>query len=140
MNVPWRGEPPKLYNGELHEAGLALRQPRVELLGWDFRQHDPFVRKGSLVYLDPPYLDGAAFAAYHASGWTARDQIDLVHLCRAWTARGAYVILSHADTYEMRRTVATWWPTATINTIMMRRAINSDGARRGPVPELLVTA
>jgi DNA adenine methylase Dam len=141
MNTPWKGEAPKdLDVTKIQRAHETLQG--VELLDWDFRRYeddeDFFVGERTLVYLDPPYLgDGDDFNSYLPSGWTEDDLKYVFELCRSWSARGAHVVLSHAET-PLTRALALDWAGSTVHQIEARRSINSDGAGRGPVEEVII--
>lgn len=142
MNTPWKKAQATSPGMELYRALSALHG--TELLDWDFRQYeeDPsfFIGPRTLVYLDPPYLPARStgFTKYLPTDWTERDLVDLLGLARTWHDRRAYVVLSHADTPKFRALREAHWPAAEEHQVMARRAINSDGEGRGPVPELVV--
>lgn len=150
MNTPWRGKPPQRLEMELMYAMSALHRADraetkaagpIELLDWDFRRYeeDLFIGPGTLVYLDPPYLgDKGAFVGYTKHAWRETDAVELLRLCAVWAERGATVVLSNADTPRTRALTKAHWPAATIHRIYAKRSINSDGAKRGKVPELVV--
>lgn len=89
------------------------------------------------VYFDPPYLPiskTSNFTAYSGN-------FNIEHHCRlakefSELARaGVPVLLSNSDTPTIRELYAKW----KIETVSARRSINSKGAKRGAVSELLVT-
>ena len=142
FNTPWRRlTPAKLDVEKFFAAHNALQG--VELLDWDFQDYedrdDFYIGARTLVYLDPPYLgNDGAFVGYRAEGWGLANLEALVGLAAEWTNRGAYVVLSHSDTPELQKVLTERWPTAKPHPIEARRSINSDGKKRGPVPEVIV--
>jgi DNA adenine methylase len=92
---------------------------------------------GDFVYLDPPYVpvsDSANFTSYTADGFGHADQVALSDLARRLRARGVHVILSNADVPIVRELYAGF----KVDTIMAARAINSNGAKRGKIAEVLI--
>jgi DNA adenine methylase len=144
LNTPWRRAPPAPVNDkQIYAAHRALNDPWVELVDWDFRAYDlapeladPALRRRLFAYFDPPYLTGG-FCAYTAAGWGEEDLRDLLTFTRTWHDDGAHVLLSHAWSPTYEALLAELWPCAATRTVMARRAINSDGAGRGPVREIL---
>ena len=132
MNTPWCREPPRRYNyGPFEHAHHYLTHPRAALLSQSYC--DIQVPRGAVVYCDPPYLGG--WTEYTPIGW---QQEDLVRLLRWCAGLDAHVVLSHADSAEVRELAAAEWPRSLMVEVTARRPINSDGAGRGAVNELLI--
>lgn len=120
--------------------GVSLALQGVTIIEGDFAPLLARARSGDVVYSDPPYLPAsktANFAAYSAAGFGIEDTERLARLSRAAAVRGAHVLLSNADTSETRRIFGA--VSGQIETVSARRNINSNGAKRGAVDELLVT-
>lgn len=95
------------------------------------------VRKGDLVYLDPPYdpvSKTASFTSYARNGFGREEQERLAQLYRELVDRGAYVMLSNSDT----KLINDLYKDFHIDRVYARRAINARADRRGPVSEVLV--
>lgn len=95
--------------------------------------------KGSMIYIDPPYVPAnkvANFTAYTAGGFSAEDHVRLRNSAWEWRKRGAFVLVSNSDTPLVR----SMYPKSdwTLVEVEMARAINSKGNKRGKVPELLI--
>jgi DNA adenine methylase len=114
------------------------------LEGVDIRVRDVFslgrdVRKGDLVYLDPPYdpiSPTASFTSYAKTPFAKEEQKKLARLFKALAGKGAYVILSNSDTPFINELYQDF----RIDKVSARRAINSRSDRRGRVSEVLVTS
>jgi DNA adenine methylase len=104
----------------------------------DFEYLLDAVSKDDLVYLDPPYEPMSAtanFAEYSADGFGREDQRRLLETVKKLDEQDVYFVLSNSgvmfDIYDdtgffVEREGAT-------------RSINSDGAARGEVNEIIAT-
>lgn len=96
-------------------------------------------RKGDFVYLDPPYIPLSAtanFTAYQKHGFGMANQDKLADVFDELASRGANVMLSNSDVPWVQERYARHH----IRVLKARRAVNSNGARRGPVGEVVVTS
>lgn len=96
-------------------------------------------RAGDFVYLDPPYIPLSAtanFTAYQRRGFGMANQEKLADVFGRLAERGVEVMLSNSDVPWIHERYARH----TIRVIKARRAVNSNGARRGPVGEVVVTS
>jgi DNA adenine methylase len=95
-------------------------------------------RAGDLVYLDPPYLplgDAPSFKAYTATGFDLVDHQRLATEATTLVGRGVHVLGSNADCAAARELYGAGFR---LDTVQARRAVNSKGAGRGPVGELVI--
>ena len=93
--------------------------------------------KDAFVYLDPPYMPlskTAAFTNYTANGFDFAEQIRLRNECEKLREQGIVFLQSNSDCPEIRDLYCDF----EIKTVRARRAINSNGARRGTVSEVLI--
>lgn len=95
------------------------------------------VKRGTFVYLDPPYDPvsvTSSFTGYAKHGFSRDDQIRLRACCDDLDRRGIQFMLSNSatpfimDQYAMYR----------ITVVRARRAVNSVAGRRGGVDEVVV--
>lgn len=93
--------------------------------------------EGDAIYCDPPYLPVAktSFAAYDRTGFGIEETRQLAEHARRWADNGAHVLLSNADTPEVREIFRDF----RIERVSARRSINSNGSGRGQVGELLIS-
>jgi DNA adenine methylase len=99
-------------------------------------------RPGDFVYSDPPYIPRtktANFTSYSADGFSWQDQQNLRAAAKGWAMAGAHVVLSQAD-IPLARKLYRASDGFKIRRVMQRRNINRNGADRGPVGELIITA
>ena len=95
------------------------------------------VRRGTFVYLDPPYdpvSDTSSFTGYARGGFTKDDQIRLRECCDELNRRGVRFMLSNSATDFIREQYAAYH----ITTVQAKRAINSIASKRGDVDEVVV--
>ncbi len=121
----------------LHAAGELLRG--ADLRSGDYRRTLEDAGRGDLVYIDSPHQPRSrtsSFTAYTAAAFSERDQVDLAEVARALVARGCHVMLSNADTPQMRRLYRGF----RVERVSCPRRINRNADRRGPVHELILTA
>jgi DNA adenine methylase len=92
--------------------------------------------KGDFVYLDPPYvpLSPTGFTSYIPGGFGWDDQERLAASCAGLAKRGARFMLSNSDTPAVRKLYAKF----RIDKVLATRSINSNGASRGHVREVIV--
>jgi len=136
FNVPFghKTKPPGFPRKEL-EASSVLAQKMVISCG-DFRKVFEDVRKGDVIYCDPPYVPlskTAHFTAYSTGGFTMQDQKDLATCAREAALKGAVTFISNHDTPEVRRLYVG----ASIHTISVQRNISCKGEKREKVKEVL---
>lgn len=133
MNIPpGRYAKPELVNAEvLHACSAALQGVQLHVRGFEAALSQ--AGAGDLVYLDPPYFD--TFTAYSKGGFDLEAQRQLAEAAAAAAARGAKVIISNSDTPEMRELYETHG--FTVGELKAARNINSDGAGRAKVTEIV---
>ena len=93
--------------------------------------------KNSFVYLDPPYhpvSESSNFTGYVQGGWNMYDQIRLREACDELTRKGIKFLLSNSATPLIKEQYKDY----NIQTVKANRAVNSNGAARGEIDELLI--
>ena len=94
--------------------------------------------KGDLVYFDPPYVPiskTSNFTAYNGDGFDIHDQELLADHFDELHRRGCYLMLSNSHCeYILNR-----YRDYKIYVVEARRNINSNGAKRGKIKEVIVT-
>ncbi len=139
FNVPIGSYPPEkvtLYDpANLLAASHALRG--TELGEQDFRATLRSIGPGDFAYIDPPYYPVSAtanFTSYTKEDFGQTEQEELSALFAAASRRGARLMLSNSDTPFIRKLYQDF----PIHTVSARRAVNSDGTKRGRIPEVVV--
>jgi len=121
----------------LRAASEALRSTDIHVASFDTSCAE--ARPGDFVYLDPPYVPLSAtahFTAYTPGSFGPEDQERLREAFEDLTQRGVAALLSNSSHPAVERLYSG--AGYTLETVAMSRAINSAGARRNPVPELLI--
>lgn len=145
FNVPFGDYPEhrKLFDPEnLRACSRALQG--VPILCEDFRDALSFKcmqpRAGDFVYFDPPYVPVSRtsnFTSFTKGGFGEGEQRALHLLARKLLDRGVNVFLSNSDAPLVRELYANpeLWD---VQEVLVPRSVNSDGAKRGNVRELLI--
>lgn len=141
FNVPFgRYDNPKICDEPLLLACSArLRMPRVRIWCEGFHRVTTRAVKGDLVYFDPPYLPiskTSDFTAYTKQGFTVDDHVRLRDVACQLKKDGVKVIISNSDHVAIREMYARGFK---VHEVFAARAINSDGAGRGKITELIIT-
>lgn len=139
FNVPFGAytNPTICDDAGLRAASDALAH--VTIVELDFWGSCSALKKGDLVYFDPPYdpvSASASFTAYAKGGFQWGDQERLAEYASRMAARGVRVIASNADTVRIRKLWADLG--FKIHEVKATRAINSSGEKRGAVSELIM--
>lgn len=138
FNVPFNGKKTGGSFDAEHLIKAAVRLKDTTLLCCDFEDTVKDAKEFDLVYFDPPYdyehEDG--FVGYTGGGWTRKDTTRLKLLCDQLVDRGCYIILSNNSTTFIKELFND--DRYLIEEIPARRAINSKGTGRGPVPEVII--
>ncbi len=143
FNAPYgkRDKSPQVVNPEVIRAvSCYLNEARVKIRSGDFREAVTGAAAADFVYFDPPYhpvSDSASFTGYAAGGFGEEEQKSLKRLCDELTERGCRILLSNSATDFVRELYGDESRYA-VAEVQARRNINSVGARRGKVGELLI--
>lgn len=144
FNVPYgRYERPRICrSANLLTASTALQG--VHIAQGDFSVCESLVDEHTFVYFDPPYRpisQTAAFNSYAKTAFGDAEQLRLAAYYRRLDAQGALLMLSNSDPKNVDledNFFEEAYQGFRIERITAGRAINSKGARRGPVSELLI--
>ena len=116
---------------------MYLNSAAVHLTSIDYADVIKALPKGTFVYLDPPYdpvSDTSSFTGYAKGGFSRDDQIRLRESCDELHKRGHKFMLSNSATDFIKEQYGAY----NIMLVRAKRAINSDGAKRGEVDEVVV--
>lgn len=144
---PGRYDRPRIVDRALlAEVSAVLTRPNVRVQRAAFDRVLQDARAGDFVYFDPPYAPiskTANFRGYTGRGFTDADQQHLQRLLIELSRRGVHVLLSNStapsvaclydENAEARAAGLRAW------RFPARRAVNSNGQRRGTVEELVVS-
>lgn len=139
FNVPFGDYTNPTICDDTNLKSLPKALEKVSLSNMDFEASVEGAVKGDTVYFDPPYVpvsETSNFTSYTEVGFGLAQHLRLASLFTRLAEAGVCVLLSNADTPRVRQMYHGF----KIESINARRNINSKGDRRGPVPELLISA
>jgi DNA adenine methylase len=137
FNVPFGRYTNPLICDESNLRACATALEGVELGRHGFAAVVERAQKGDFVYFDPPYVPvsrTADFTSYVSGGFGLAEQKRLAKVFAKLASKGVQVMLSNSDT----PTVRDLYRRFRIDRVLASRSINSDGARRGKVGEVVV--
>lgn len=137
FNVPFgKYKSPYFPFKELHGFYIKTKEVETKFICSDFRVVFSELKKGDVVYCDPPYVPlskTASFTSYAGNTFCEQDQKDLARLSQVACGKGIPVILSNHSTYETR----SLYIDAEIKLFNVQRFISCNGNNREKAPELL---
>ena len=131
---------PNIVNEEnLRSVSHILKSSKVKIQCRDFEAVLRDVKKGDLVYFDPPYqpvTETANFTSYTNKNFTYNDLNRLFELCTKLDKKGCNVLLSNSNSKEVVDIFSKKpWK---ISKIKANRSINSNSTKRTGHFELLI--
>lgn len=139
FNAPFgRYKNPNIVNEPtLKAVNKYLNSNNVILRSGDYADILAEINENSFVYLDPPYhpiSESSNFTGYVQGGWNMFDQIRLREFCDQLNERGVKFLLSNSSAPLIKDQYGNY----KITTVKANRAINSNGADRGEIDEVLI--
>jgi DNA adenine methylase len=139
FNVPFgRYKNPKIANEPVLKAVHEyLNTNNIKLLSQDFAESVKNAQAGDFVYFDPPYhpvSQTASFTGYTLDGFDENEQKRLKKVCDELNTKNVYFLLSNSAT----KFILDLYSNYKIETIGVRRNINSAADKRGKIQEVLV--
>lgn len=139
FNSPFgRYKNPNIVNEPtLKAVNKFLNNNNIEINSGDYSEILKQTDKKCFVYLDPPYhpiSESSNFTGYVQGGWNMYDQIDLKTACDGLHKKGVKFLLSNSSADFIKDLYKDY----KITIVKANRAINSNGADRGEVDEVLI--
>lgn len=139
FNSPYgKYKSPNIVNATVIRAmSKYLNQNNIDIRNGDYREVLKGLRKGSFVYLDPPYMpisSSSSFTGYTEGGFSYSEQVALKEECDKLKEKKIPFLQSNSDCPEIRELYKDY----TIITVQAKRAINSNAAKRGEINEVLI--
>ena len=140
FNVPFgKYKHPNIVNEEtLRAVAQYFQEKEIHFYHQDYADILAMAKPGDLVYLDPPYMPlsvSSSFTSYTDKGFSYDEQVRLKEECDKLRARGIPFIESNSDCKAIRELYKEY----TIRTVQAARSINSQGAKRGKINEVLIS-
>ncbi len=110
---------------------------KTEIKCADFSEILTKVKKGDLVYFDPPYVplnETSSFTSYTKDGFDINMQFKLRDVCDELDNKGVKFMLSNSDTKLVNELYANY----KIKKVFASRQINANADGRGKITEVLV--
>jgi DNA adenine methylase len=148
FNVPaGRYSNPRICDADnLRRVAEALRRPGVDLVCRRFDHVAAEAAAGDFLYFDPPYAPlsrTANFTSYTAGGFNSDDQERIRQILIELARRGCHVVMSNSTAPQITALYGRSKEVAEVGLrryrVPARRAINSNGKRRGIVEEYVIT-
>lgn len=145
FNVPF-GKKDKLNTydkANILKASEVLKNALI--LNGDFEMLESYIDKDTFIYMDPPYrpLNATSnFNDYSKEPFNDDSQIRLCEFCKRISGKGAKLMLSNSDPKNSNEEDTFFddlYKNFDIKRIYASRSINSKGAGRGRISEILVT-
>jgi DNA adenine methylase len=140
FNVPFgRYRQPKILDADNLRAASGILA-NTSIHRGDFTACARYAHTGSFVYLDPPYRPrsrSSSFTSYASGGFREEDQVRLARFAHTLDRKGAKFMISNSDTGD--GFFERIYDGFTLEKVLARRAINSKGAERGEINELIIT-
>jgi len=131
---------PNIVNAVTIRAMAKYLQNRdIQILHGDYQDALENVRKGAFVYLDPPYMpisSSSSFTGYTENGFSFAQQVQLKETCDKLKKKKISFLQSNSDCSTIRELYDE--DGYQIITVQAKRNINSNGAKRGDVNEVLI--
>lgn len=139
FNAPFgRYKNPNIVNEPtLKAVSKYLNSNNIVIKNGDYAEVLKLADEKSFVYLDPPYYpisENSNFTGYIQGGWDMYDQIELRKACDELNKKGIKFLLSNSSADFIKDQYKDY----NIHIIKASRAINSDGANRGEIDEVLI--
>lgn len=139
FNAPFgRYKNPNIINEPtLKAVSKYLNLNNISIRKGDYTNVLESLNQKSFVYLDPPYhplSQSSNFTGYVQGGWNFSDQLRLRDACDRLNAKGVKFLLSNSATKPIKDLYKSY----KISLVKANRAINSNGADRGEVEEVLI--
>lgn len=140
FNTPFgRYKNPNIVNEHvLREVSLYLNENDILIKTGDFYDAVVDAKRNDFVYFDPPYQPLSTtsnFTGYTAGGFDESQQIRLKMLCDDLNNKNVKFMVSNSNVAFIRELYDEY----DIKVVNARRAINSNGQKRGNVEEVLIT-
>lgn len=134
---------PTICDEELIITDSELLQ-NVTILNGDFSQVEQYIDGNTLIYFDPPYRplsETSNFNSYTKDAFNDAEQERLCEFFKRITQLGCSALLSNSDGTAAKPSdtfLVDLYKDFFIEHVAAKRAINSNGAKRGSLTELLI--
>ncbi len=127
---------------EMEEIHIAIQNVNFSVN--DFSFCGELAGSNTFLYFDPPYRplsNTSGFVSYARGDFNDKNQEDLAAICKVLDGKGAKFMLSNSDPLNSEPPDPFFerlYSGFKIDRVLARRSINSDGAGRGKINEIIV--
>lgn len=145
FNVPMGAYKNPLICDENNLRAASEKLQKVTIVCGDYKQSADFIDENTFVYFDPPYRplnETSGFTAYTENLFNDEEQIELAKFVDVMNKKGAKIVVSNSDpknTNAEDNFFEDIYANHTIKRVEANRMINSKGASRGKIKELLIS-
>lgn len=145
FNVPMGAYKNPLICDEDNLRLVSEKLQQVTVVCGDYKQSAEFIDENTFVYFDPPYrplTETSGFTAYTENLFNDKEQVELAEFVDAMNKKGAKIVVSNSDpknTNAEDNFFDDIYANHNIKRVEANRMINSKGASRGKVKELLIS-
>jgi DNA adenine methylase len=144
FNVPHGSYKNPAICDEANLTAVSEKLKAVTIVCADYKESRCFIDKNTFVYFDPPYrplTSTASFTSYAKGGFGDKQQAELAEFIDQMSERGARIMASNSDPKNADENDDFFdrlYSNQIITRISASRPINSVGASRGKISELLI--
>lgn len=144
FNVPQGGYKNPCICDTKNLLSVSNKLSNIKIVCGDYKLSADFIDSNTFVYFDPPYRplsEASSFTSYSKEGFNDDSQVELAEYIDLLVERGAYTLASNSDPKnadESDNFFDRLYEKHQILRIQASRAINSNGAKRGKISELLI--
>ncbi|MBR5473304.1 MAG: Dam family site-specific DNA-(adenine-N6)-methyltransferase [Clostridia bacterium] len=145
FNVPMGAYKNPMICDENNLRAVSEKLQKVTIVCGDYRESANFIDENTFVYFDPPYrpiTDTASFTAYTENLFNDEEQIELAKFVDLMNKKGAKIVVSNSDPKNINSEDDFFeeiYASHNIRRVEANRMINSKGASRGKIKELLIS-
>ncbi len=145
FNVPMGAYKNPLICDEENLRLVSEKLQGVTIVCGDYREAADFIDDKTFVYFDPPYrplTETSGFTAYTENLFNDAEQIELARFVDLMDKKGAKIVISNSDPKNTNAEDTFFddiYANHNINRVEANRMINSKGASRGKIKELLIS-
>ncbi|WP_019503313.1 DNA adenine methylase [Pleurocapsa sp. PCC 7319] len=138
FNTPMgRYKNPKIVD-EINLRACSQALQKAQIINGSFLEVEEQVNRDDFVYFDPPYAPLNAtsnFTGYSQNGFDLQMQSSLKNLCDRLDAKGVRFMVSNSNA----PLILDLYSNYKIEFVYANRAINSQGDKRGKIPEVIIS-
>ena len=145
FNVPMGSYKNPLICDEDNLRAVSSKLQKVTIKCGDYRESADFIDKNTFAYFDPPYrplTETANFTSYAEGEFNDAEQVALAKFVDEMDKKGAKVVVSNSDPKNVNVEDDFFddiYSAHEIKRVEATRMINSNGASRGRIKELLIS-